>query len=194
MQFATVRHRSNSFSPCVPTGAVHQSIYRFCFRLTSRHGSTDEQPVSTGADRLKKFCERYPMNRAPPKHPQPHLLDRSANVCQSCAKGWSWLVSNSPARSCQVVEVLQKKLSVTAEVASSSLVVPAIHSKKSCTNFAATNEGTKGHVFARFCTPFRQLEPFSRAGLSPVRPERWCAVALQPHCDGIHQVACPELA
>src|SRR5882672_7831804 len=26
-----------------------------------------------------------------------------------------------------------------------------------------------------------------------IHPDRWCAVALQLHCDGIHQVACPEL-
>jgi len=48
-------------------------------------------------------------------------------------------------------------LPVTAEVARfESRSSPAILFKKSCTNFAATNEGAKGHVFLR---PF--LHPFS---------------------------------
>src|SRR5262249_15641207 len=52
--------------------------------------------------------------------------ERGNQMCQSCAFGRSWLVANSPACSCQVVGVLQNCLTVTAEVASSSLVVPAI--------------------------------------------------------------------
>src|SRR5258708_24310726 len=26
-----------------------------------------------------------------------------------------------------------------------------------------------------------------------INPQRWCEAAFQPHCDGIHPVACPEL-
>ncbi|HWO00329.1 MAG TPA: hypothetical protein VNS63_13790, partial [Blastocatellia bacterium] len=31
------------------------------------------------------------------------------------------------------------------------------------------------------------------SGLPTINPQRWCEAAFQPHCDGIHQVACPEL-
>jgi len=44
-------------------------------------------------------------------------------------------------------------VAVTAEVASSSLVVPAII-PKSCTNFNETNKGAKGGILAPLLHPF----------------------------------------
>jgi hypothetical protein len=38
-----------------------------------------------------------------------------------------------------------------------------------------------------------ETAPGKTSCLPGTHPERWCAVALQPHRDGIHQVACPEL-
>ncbi|MCU1239313.1 MAG: hypothetical protein JWO71_39 [Candidatus Acidoferrum typicum] len=57
---------------------------------------------------------------------------------------------------------------VTAEVASSSLVVPAIHSKRVERSSLQPTRVQKGTFLHPFCTPFRQLEPFSRARFSPV--------------------------
>src|SRR5260370_37296631 len=59
---------------------------------------------------------------------------------------------------------------VAAEVASWCLVVPAILSKRVAPISLKPRRVQKGAILHPFCTPFRQLEPFSRARLSPVRP------------------------
>jgi hypothetical protein len=40
---------------------------------------------------------------------------------------------------------------------------------------------------------FREARFWMVSGLPTINPQRWCEAAFQPHCDGIHQVACPEL-
>ena len=54
--------------------------------------------------------------------------------------------------------------SVTAEVASSSLVVPAIHSKRVVPSSTKPTGVQKDTFLHPFCTPFRQLESFSLRG------------------------------
>jgi hypothetical protein len=60
-----------------------------------------------------------------------------------------------------VIYLLLTRSSVTAEVASSSLVVPAIHSKRVERISMKPTRVQKGAFLHPFCTPFRQLEPFS---------------------------------
>ena len=55
---------------------------------------------------------------------------------------------------------------VTAEVASSSLVVPAIHSKRVVPISLKPRRVQKGAILRPFCTPYCQLEPFSAVRLS----------------------------
>ena len=55
---------------------------------------------------------------------------------------------------------------VTAEVASSSLVVPAIHFKRVERISMKPTRVQKGAFLHPFCTPFRQLELFSGGRLS----------------------------
>src|SRR5258705_5669209 len=50
---------------------------------------------------------------------------------------------------------------VTAEAAGSSPVVPAIHSKRVARISMKPTRVQKGAFLHPFCTPFRQLEPFS---------------------------------
>jgi hypothetical protein len=57
--------------------------------------------------------------------------------------------------------VTKRKCTVTAEVASSSLVVPAILSKRVALISLQPTRVQKGAFLHPFCTPFRQLEPFS---------------------------------
>src|SRR6516225_3174460 len=59
---------------------------------------------------------------------------------------------------------------VTAEVASSSLVVPAIHSKRVERISLQPSRVQTGAFLHPFCTPFRQLEAFSRVLLSRTWP------------------------
>jgi hypothetical protein len=61
-----------------------------------------------------------------------------------------------------VVESTYNPLTVTAEVASSSLVVPAIRSKRVAPISLKPNRVQKGAFLHPFCAPFRQLDAFSR--------------------------------
>ncbi len=59
--------------------------------------------------------------------------------------------------------ILRLPAAVTAEVASSSLVVPAIHSKRVARISMKPTRVQKGAFLHPFCTPFPQLEPASGA-------------------------------
>ena len=59
---------------------------------------------------------------------------------------------------------------VTAEAAGSSLVVPAIHSKRVERISLQPSRVQTGAFLHPFCTPFRQLEAFSRVLLSRTWP------------------------
>jgi hypothetical protein len=94
-----------------------------------------------------------------PEHPSPRLSPAvircpipSAQM-QGITGVWRHL---RPLASLAVIIV-----SVTAEVASSSLVVPAIHSKRVERISMKPTRVQKGAFLHPFCTPFRQLEPFS---------------------------------
>src|SRR5438132_12201029 len=46
--------------------------------------------------------------------------------------------------------------------------------QKSCTNFAATNEGAKGHVFALFLHPFSSIRAvFTSSAFTTLTRVRW---------------------
>jgi hypothetical protein len=61
----------------------------------------------------------------------------------------------------------EELVSVTAEAAGSSPVVPAILSKKSCSDFTETTEDPKGHVFVPFFVSL--LAALSRQGFITLR-------------------------
>ena len=61
------------------------------------------------------------------------------------------------------LQLVTAKMPVTAEVASSSLVVPAILSKRVERISLLPTRVQKGAILHPFCTPFRQLEALSGA-------------------------------
>ena len=71
--------------------------------------------------------------------------------------------------------VTSGRWAVTAEVASSSLVVPAIHFKRVSRLSSQPTWVQKGAFLHPFCTSFSQLAPLSRAGLLGFHGERWGA-------------------